>query len=1317
MIENSFARVKSLELLLYSDISNDSVFIEDLFIGSNFNYVLINEFDKVDFNTSKWLSFLFILSSDNDKVIDLIEKVHNQENKLPIIIIGDNLSSDFKINALSNGCSQVLDYHLDKREIFINIERRISDYYEFRELEQNRFSGLINSISPVQATFEEILGETEFELLFNEATIGIAIGDPNGSIINANNHMGELVGYDLDILLGMHIKDLFTEDALKNTPLRFDLLKKGKSIISRRTIRRFNGELIEIEMHSSQLTDNRYLAFFYNISERVLVENALLESEEKYRTLFEKSKRPALLIHDNKYVDCNKAAEEIIGYNRSEILNVHPSFISSQFQPDGFESVIKADLMIKIAIEKGYHKFEWEHTTSNGEIFPVEVDLTKINVDGKSMIYVVWQDLRDIKKSLKALEESEANFKVLTESTATGIIVYNSERIVYSNNAIQEITKYSGQELSQMQFFDVIHPDCKEKVKNRGRRRLQGIDELGKYEFNIITKAGDEKWLNVSASPINWKGNNCVVVSCIEITARKNANLQLVENELRYRTLFEFSPGGIVLINEKGFIVEVNESFCLDLGFSKEEVQGKHITFIANDQEAQFVNSNLKRILNGENLHHEVFNKNSDGSYRIRELNETRIKFPDGSYGVMSVSMDVTEKKKIELELEKLSQVVIQSSDSIIITDTSGNIEYVNPKFSTLTGYSFDEVVGKNPKILKSNNLSNEFYADLWKTISSGNVWKGQFLNLKKNGESYYEDAVISSYKDNNGNIEGYFATKVDVTEKRRTEQIQRVLFNVSNAAVTSISLVELNQIIKSELSVFFDTSNFIIALYDAKTDEIDIPFIYDEHDEFEKISAEKTLTAYVIRHRQSLLADEEMFEKLCDQGEVKLVGTPSKLWMGVPLISKGRAIGAIVMQDYNNPLAFTTNDLKLMEIISFQVSVAIERKKYEEGLKYALEKAKENDRLKSSFLATMSHELRTPLNAVIGFSSLVNRETSIENIITYAKVIKQSGTHLLEIVEDIFDITLIESGQISICKETIILNDILNEIFGIIRAEQIELEKYFVEIIFDENQEYNFIEIFTDKRRFKQILLNLLKNALKFTENGTINFGYEIEIEKEQLLFYVKDTGIGIHKDKFELIFDVFRQVDDSNTRLYGGVGLGLSVTKKLTGLLGGDIWVESEVGKGTAFYFTLPFNEGIRKIKQNITISEDRYSFLKGKTILIAEDMADSYTLLKILLQSKGVETIWAENGKVAIDFIKNNNDIDLVLMDINMPIINGYDATKEIKRINPKMQIIAQTAYAVSGERELAFDAGCNDYIEKPIVSELLFATVLKALKREL
>ncbi len=386
-------------------------------------------------------------------------------------------------------------------------------------------------------------------------------------------------------------------------------------------------------------------------------------------------------------------------------------------------------------------------------------------------------------------------------------------------------------------------------------------------------------------------------------------------------------------------------------------------------------------------------------------------------------------------------------------------------------------------------------------------------------------------------------------------------------------------------------------------------------------------------------------------------------------------------------------------------------RKEIERKLILAKEKAEESDKLKSTFLATMSHELRTPLNSIIGFSDIMSLDIPAEKIESYAKIINTSGNHLLKIVDDLFDVALIESGEIKIIKGNVKVKTLMNEVDQMINSEHSHLLKPDVEIKLGIPKEYQALEIYSDGSKLKQILINLLKNALKFTQAGYIEYGFSINSKNKNpyIEFYVKDTGIGISAEKQKIIFEIFRQVEDSDTRTYEGTGIGLSISRKLVGLLGGKINVDSELNQGSNFYFTIPLT--VSKADQQTIQQPNNKKAIPNKTLLIVEDDESSFEYLLAITKALKTKIIWAKDGQEAIDVCRKQTNIDLILMDIHMPVLNGYDATKVIKTINPNLPIIAQTAFAIAGDKEKAIAVGCDDYISKPIKKEILLKLINK------
>lgn len=388
------------------------------------------------------------------------------------------------------------------------------------------------------------------------------------------------------------------------------------------------------------------------------------------------------------------------------------------------------------------------------------------------------------------------------------------------------------------------------------------------------------------------------------------------------------------------------------------------------------------------------------------------------------------------------------------------------------------------------------------------------------------------------------------------------------------------------------------------------------------------------------------------------------------------------------------------------------EQKEFEQQLYDSKTKAEESDRLKTSFLTNLSHEIRTPLNAIIGFSTLLEtKEVSKEDQKEYLRILAKSGRLLLEIIDNIIDISKIESSTLTVNKTSGNLNTLLDEL--LVNFTEFKYNMNYNKIDLNLYKECTDSEllIFTDFKRIKQVISNLLDNAFKFTEKGKIEFGYHIK--EHNIICYVKDTGIGINNDELHFIFDRFRQVDESTTRKYGGTGIGLALCKSLVELLGGKLWVESKKGEGSQFYFSIPYdtNTTLQKLKKQVNISNN--IDWSSKKILIAEDVETNYKLLFTFLSKTNVKIFWAQNGKEVVDMVEESPDYDLILMDINMPIMNGHEALKILIEKNYKIPVIAQTAYATDEQRNEILELGYNDYILKPITFQSLLQKLLKFL----
>ncbi|NCB07187.1 MAG: PAS domain S-box protein [Bacteroidia bacterium] len=660
---------------------------------------------------------------------------------------------------------------------------------------------------------------------------------------------------------------------------------------------------------------------------------------------------------------------------------------------------------------------------------------------------------------------------------------------------------------------------------------------------------------------------------------------------------------------------------------------------------------------------------------------------------------------------QKLRLIINNSPVGVSTTDLEGHYIDVNPALCNITGYSREEMINRHFNLFSHPDDVEKNWSKFKNLVQNQiNYFELEKRYIHKNGGTVHVFIRSQLVHDRSGKPLFQTAIIEDITERKKAEMIQNVVYNISNAVVGTENLEVLIEKIRDELGKIIDTTNFYVALYDKKTNIISLPYFAYEFDHNTSIPKGKSLTRYVLETKKSLLANIETKRKLVDEGHLEHFGTISKIWLGVPLKMEGEVIGVLAVQSYKDENAFTESDMKMLEFVSDQISISIHRKKTETELKCALRKATESDRLKSSFLATMSHELRTPLNAIIGFSDLLDKRLGTDEVERFGKIINSSGNHLLSIVNDLFDITLIETGEIKIKKEPVSLKSVFDDIYYVISNKQTNTEQNNTELKLIVPDRIEYETITTDANKLKQILINLLKNALKFTSKGYVHYGYERIIEENCPFyrFFVKDSGIGISRDKQKLIFDIFRQAEDCDTRKYGGTGIGLSVAKRLTELLGGKIWVESEENKGSSFFFTIPAEPVISNEPVKPVISEKQDQKNK-KLILVTEDDEISFEYIKTVLKTAGYDYLWAKNGAEAIALCKTNQNIGLVLMDFNMPVMNGYDTTPKIRELFPSLPIIAQTAYAVAGDKEKILAAGCNDYISKPIKHEILLGKI--------
>ncbi|MFA5420004.1 MAG: response regulator [Bacteroidales bacterium] len=717
-------------------------------------------------------------------------------------------------------------------------------------------------------------------------------------------------------------------------------------------------------------------------------------------------------------------------------------------------------------------------------------------------------------------------------------------------------------------------------------------------------------------------------------------------------------------------------------GWNEEEVLGRSYSdVIGLDFKGKTRDEVIENFLKGSKYQGEVVHKHKDGSKLDILTSVSAIIDKNGvNIGMVALNRDISKQKKAEIEIANLTtrlELAVKAVElGIWEWDLKSNHVKWNEEFSHLYGVGQPDsdsptTVFRNAVFDDDYNRIREMLSGLIKT-GEKIVFEHKVKNPEKGLRQFVSKAVLD--RDEHGNAAKIIGVSYDVTQRRKMEM------DLKHSEERYRTMVE-----NSNDLVWVSDLNGCFTFYNNHVEDV-TGFNFKEliGKSYTVLLADSDKSRVAREYAKVLAGQQRQFEiKVYFAGGVEHV-----LWMNMaPVYEQEKVVGAVTfardVSDYRDAM---------------------------EELKTALGKAKEADRLKSAFLATMSHELRTPLNAIIGFSSLMYDNPDTDELGKFAHIINDSGQHLLSLVEEIFDITLIEAGQIKLFKESFDVANLIKDVEELIVSERENLHRENLALIFKTNTSVKTL-LHSDKRRVQQILVNLLKNALKFTEEGRIECGYESTTinDKQYIRFYVSDTGIGIADEKIGFIFDAFRQADDSHTRKYDGVGLGLSVAKKLTELLGGSLSLESKAGSGSTFAFTVPFSEQERIIPiKNVSKGE---IFFNNKKVLIVEDDIDSFHLLELILLKHGAVPVWAHNGKEAVDYCVDNELPWIVLMDLNMPLMNGLEATRILKRLFPDLPVIVQTAYTISDDVAKAKEAGCNDIVSKPIAISKLLNVLLK------
>jgi PAS domain S-box-containing protein len=1014
-----------------------------------------------------------------------------------------------------------------------------------------------------------------------------------------NRNLLQISGYKLTELIGLKFTKFVYPKELEKVYSLFTNREKGKSTRTKyeSIAKHRNGKCIDVEVEIVNIIFEglpSYQVVLKNITKRKI-------AERKYQNIidfapigfYQTSKNGDFILVNNEF-------ENILGFENNETLitrNISEFYYSTEEREKiikKYDTATKSEAKnIEIKFKKKDGSPIWilmtaraikdkNQNTLSYDGFIIDISNRKkkekiqkilLNLSKKSFANIGLKEyLELIHNELKQIMKADNFYVALYDKTTDKYSLpyyldlfenYDSYSSVHLNNTLTDLVRKLKKGLFVTEAIEKkIHEKYQISVSGKPSPIWLGVPLIDSSNDEAIGVLALKDYKDEKAYDKEDFNTLEIIASNLGLfieRVKNQENLRLAkiaaeEGENKYKSLFYDNNSVILLVDPfTGNIVDANKSACDYYGYSYQQLTALKIQQI-NTLSDKKVKEEMQKSLNKISKHFNFKHQLASGEIRDVEVYSGNVNVA-GNKLLYSIVHDITKRKVAEEKVLKLTTSIEQSPISVIITDLEGVIEYVNPYYSELTGYDIKELLGNNPRIVSSNMQSKQFYKELWDTILVGNKWQGEFCNKKKNGEHFWERAIISPIKNKNGIITNFVSIKEDITERKK-------------------------------------------------------------------------------------MIDELIFAK---------------------------------------------------------------------------EKAEESDRLKSAFLANMSHEIRTPMNGILGFTSLLlEPELSDETKENYVQIIHQSGERMLNTVTDIIEISKIEAGITEVKNSIINLNEVLNSILNFFKPQAQEKGLILNSKISAQKSDFT---IFTDKGKFESIFTNLIKNAIKYSDKGEISVRYIIN--NEFIEFCVDDDGIGVPENRQSAIFNRFEQADIEDTRVFEGSGLGLAIAKSYVEMLGGKIWVESVEGKGSQFYFSIPFLPVVKEttFTSKIVPTNNKLKRLSQINILIVEDDDASATFLKIILKNITHKIIHAQTGEQAIEECKTNVDFDIILMDIKMPGIDGFETTKRIREFNKKIIIIAQTAYAMLGDKEKAISSGCNDYITKPIKKNEILNKIEENIKKSI
>ncbi len=1156
----------------------------------------------------------------------------------------------------------------------------------------------------VSTMVDQRSGELERErirlkTILQTASDGIYILDAQGRVVEASESFVHMLGLDSAAAGSLTISDFIRADDEKAVRANIDrLIEDQSSQVFESRHKRRDGSLIEVEINARGVvigSEKLVYCAARDIGERKRSQAVLNDAQARYHLLTEAAADAIITADaDNRVLSLNRAAQLLFGYPGTQLIGQSLSVIMPERYRQAHEAGLRRAATAGHGVQSARTQpLELTGLTQDGSEIPIEIKLSHWYDANRIFITAIVRDIGERKHKEALLRERERDLRTLVENIPAMVAYWDRNECLrfcnrrYAQRFGMEPARMLGKPMREVigqQSYDFFAPFIQATLGGQAQqveRSAPAPDAAGMIDV-LLHSIPDQVGDRVEG----------FYVMVFDVSSVKKAEAALRASDAKLRALYELSPLGIAMADMSGRFVDFNPAFQAICGYSETELKAIDYWKLTPEEYIPEEARQMETLVNtGRFGPYEKEYIRKDGSRVPLALNGIQVTDSKGEQFVWSIIEDISERKRNEQLLQQhiatlslREEALRQISQGVIIAGADGLLTYINEGAQRITGYMQEELLGKSCSLLQGKDTDQQTVQRMRTALNSALPFYCEILNYRKDGTPFWNELSITPVFDGAGRLQQFVGAQRDISERKRTvDQLQ-----ASERSLAQERALLADTIRSMAQGLLVIGSDQRITLFNERVCEmLDLPVSLLERMPLlpEVVSFQEERGDFGPEH--SLVQSEA--RTYIHSAALDVNADNSRLTHYSRVTPRGRSIEVNTYPMASGGLVRTFSDVTELEA--------------------ARVKAESANRLKSQFLASMSHEIRTPMNGILGMAQVLSLPTLKEaDRIDYARTIVSSGQTLLALLNDILDLAKIEAGRVELESIALAPAQIMQQTQALF-AQPASAKGLALEYSWNGPQTHYL----GDPYRLSQMLSNLVNNAIKFTDQGGIRIeGCEIECNDQSavLEFAVSDTGIGIAQEQQALLFQTFSQVDSSTAREYGGTGLGLSVVRTLAQLMGGTVGVQSEDGRGSRFWFRircepLPGSELAEPEPAIEAAAAPAANRTEPARVMVADDNPDHQRLIQVLLSRLGVDVVLAEHGQQAFDAIAQGDPAQLILMDLHMPQLDGYAATRQIRQWEqqsgqPRHVIVALTAAAYEDDRQRCLAAGMDEVLTKPV-----------------